>query len=195
LPTSIYFPKKRDQFPFAFLISHVALTRDKQLFVRVPLYLTDNTRKTRIEQFTECNSIECQCQPPYKIVNGKCMLAGCSKGEKCPSGAECITIAGGVSYCACPKGYTTKSDGSCEGTFHDKIAVDYGRSPIFMGEFLLLWKRNDVFVYPIDSDCQFVRRHKRVYRGTSGLRLRCRMHQSAGFSSVRVSARIRRRPV
>ncbi|XP_014478673.1 PREDICTED: fibrillin-1-like [Dinoponera quadriceps] len=62
----------------------------------------------------ECNSIECQCQPPYKIVNGKCMLAGCSKGEKCPSGAECITIAGGVSYCACPKGYTTKSDGSCE---------------------------------------------------------------------------------
>lgn len=43
------------------------------------------------------------------------MLAGCSKGEKCPSGAECITIAGGVSYCACPKGYTTKSDGSCEG--------------------------------------------------------------------------------
>ena len=43
------------------------------------------------------------------------MLAGCSKGEKCPSGAECITIAGGVSYCACPKGYTTKADGSCEG--------------------------------------------------------------------------------
>lgn len=66
---------------------------------------------------TECNSIECQCQPPYKIVNGKCMLAGCSKGEKCPSGAECITIAGGVSYCACPKGYTTKADGSCEGNF------------------------------------------------------------------------------
>lgn len=66
---------------------------------------------------TECNSLECQCQPPYKIVNGKCMLAGCSKGEKCPSGAECITIAGGVSYCACPKGYTTKVDGSCEGSY------------------------------------------------------------------------------
>lgn len=62
----------------------------------------------------ECNSIECQCQPPYKIVNGKCMLAGCSKGESCPSGAECITIAGGVSYCACPKGYSTQPDGSCE---------------------------------------------------------------------------------
>lgn len=65
----------------------------------------------------ECNSIECQCQPPYKIVNGKCMLSGCSKGETCPSGAECITIAGGVSYCACPKGYSTRPDGSCQGNF------------------------------------------------------------------------------
>ena len=65
----------------------------------------------------ECNSIECQCQPPYKIVNDKCMLSGCSKGEACPSGAECITIAGGVSYCACPKGYSTRSDGSCEGQY------------------------------------------------------------------------------
>lgn len=72
----------------------------------------------------ECNSIECQCQPPYKIVNGKCMLAGCSKGEKCPSGAECITIAGGVSYCACPKGYTTKSDGSCEGSYREFFLVE-----------------------------------------------------------------------
>lgn len=62
----------------------------------------------------ECNSIECQCQPPYKIVNDKCMLAGCSGGEPCPKGAECITIAGGVSYCACPKGYSTQPDGSCE---------------------------------------------------------------------------------
>ena len=63
---------------------------------------------------TECNSIECQCQPPYKIVDGKCILADCSKGEKCPAGAECIKISGGVSYCACPKGYGTKPDGSCE---------------------------------------------------------------------------------
>ncbi|CAB0029718.1 unnamed protein product, partial [Trichogramma brassicae] len=62
----------------------------------------------------ECNSIECQCQPPYKIVDGKCVLADCSKGEKCPKGAECIRIAGGVSYCACPKGYRTNEDGSCE---------------------------------------------------------------------------------
>lgn len=62
----------------------------------------------------ECNSIECQCQPPYKIVNDRCMLAGCSKGETCPKGAECITIAGGVSYCACPKGYSTQPDGSCD---------------------------------------------------------------------------------
>ncbi|CAG2055426.1 unnamed protein product, partial [Timema podura] len=54
------------------------------------------------------------CQAPYQIVNGNCVLAGCSKGEKCPVGAECITIAGGVSYCACPKGFRTKHDGSCE---------------------------------------------------------------------------------
>ncbi|KAJ8890121.1 hypothetical protein PR048_009628 [Dryococelus australis] len=62
----------------------------------------------------ECNTLECQCQPPYQIVGGNCVLAGCSKDEKCPSGAECITITGGVSYCACPKGYRTLQDGSCQ---------------------------------------------------------------------------------
>lgn len=58
------------------------------------------------------------------------MLAGCSKGEKCPSGAECITIAGGVSYCACPKGYTTKSDGSCEGKLFVKSDILLRRAQI-----------------------------------------------------------------
>lgn len=61
----------------------------------------------------ECNSPECQCQPPYKLVGNNCVLAGCSNGEKCGKGAECISIAGGVSYCACPKGYRTQADGSC----------------------------------------------------------------------------------
>lgn len=61
----------------------------------------------------ECNSAECQCQAPYKLVGGNCIIAGCSDGEKCPKGAECISIAGGVSYCACPKGYRTQSDGTC----------------------------------------------------------------------------------
>lgn len=55
----------------------------------------------------ECNTPECKCQPPYKLVDGNCILSGCSKGEKCPAGAECITISGGVSYCACPKGTET----------------------------------------------------------------------------------------
>lgn len=64
---------------------------------------------------SECNTLECQCQAPYQIVNGNCVLAGCSKGEPCPAGAECITVAGGVSYCACPKGYRIRHDGSCEG--------------------------------------------------------------------------------
>lgn len=66
-------------------------------------------------RLSECSTLECQCQAPYQIVNGNCVLAGCSKGEPCPAGAECITIAGGVSYCACPKGYRIKHDGSCEG--------------------------------------------------------------------------------
>lgn len=63
--------------------------------------------------FTECNTLECQCQPPYHIVNGNCVLSGCGKGGKCPSGAECITITGGVSYCACPKGFRPTPDGGC----------------------------------------------------------------------------------
>lgn len=41
-------------------------------------------------------------------------MAGCNKG-KCPAGAECMSIAGGVSYCACPKGYRPREDGSCYG--------------------------------------------------------------------------------
>lgn len=61
----------------------------------------------------ECNTAECQCKAPYKFVGGSCILAGCQDGGKCPPGAECISIAGGVSYCACPKGYRTQSDGSC----------------------------------------------------------------------------------
>jgi hypothetical protein len=75
----------------------------KVLFCELTVYLS------------ECNTLECQCQAPYQIVNGNCVLAGCSKGEPCPPGAECITVAGGVSYCACPKGYRIKHDGSCEG--------------------------------------------------------------------------------
>lgn len=46
-------------------------------------------------------------------MDGNCVLSGCSKGETCPPGAECITISGGVSYCACPKGFRTQQDGSC----------------------------------------------------------------------------------
>lgn len=65
----------------------------------------------------ECNSTECNCQLPYKIVNNNCVLSGCSNGEKCPNGAECIQISIGVNYCACPKGYHTLEDGSCEGYY------------------------------------------------------------------------------
>ncbi|XP_036344722.1 fibrillin-3-like, partial [Rhagoletis pomonella] len=61
----------------------------------------------------QCKSPECQCQPPYKLVGNSCILADCSTDKKCPGGAECISIAGGVSYCACPKGYKTGPDGSC----------------------------------------------------------------------------------
>ncbi|SPP80067.1 blast:Fibrillin-1, partial [Drosophila guanche] len=61
-----------------------------------------------------CSTPECQCQAPYKLLGNACVLAGCSSGgQACPSGAECISIAGGVSYCACPKGYQTQPDGTC----------------------------------------------------------------------------------
>lgn len=61
----------------------------------------------------ECNSPDCRCQPPYKLTDGNCVLASCEADGSCPSGAECITITGGVSYCACPKGFRAQPDGSC----------------------------------------------------------------------------------
>jgi Calcium-binding EGF domain/EGF domain len=60
-----------------------------------------------------CDTPDCQCQPPYTLVGKNCILAGCSKDQKCPPGAECISITGGLSYCACPKGFRTQTDGSC----------------------------------------------------------------------------------
>ncbi len=65
------------------------------------------------EQCEVCDSPECQCQPPYTLVGNNCILAGCSDKQKCPPGAECISITGGISYCACPKGFRTQPDGSC----------------------------------------------------------------------------------
>lgn len=47
-------------------------------------------------------------------MDGNCVLASCLPDGKCPNGAECITITGGVSYCACPKGYKSIPDGSCQ---------------------------------------------------------------------------------
>lgn len=61
----------------------------------------------------QCDSPECRCQPPYTLVGKNCILAGCSDKQKCPPGAECISITGGLSYCACPKGFRTQPDGSC----------------------------------------------------------------------------------
>ncbi|KAK3931322.1 Fibrillin-1, partial [Frankliniella fusca] len=62
----------------------------------------------------ECSSLECQCQPPYQIVDGNCLLSGCEADGLCPGGAECVTIAGGVSYCACPHGYRPDGNGVCQ---------------------------------------------------------------------------------
>ncbi|KAK2714568.1 hypothetical protein QYM36_008952 [Artemia franciscana] len=71
--------------------------------------------------FVECQACsvngECKCQPPYQLIAGSCLLVNCHQNtttdKPCPAGAECITIAGGVSYCACPVGFSTNSDGSC----------------------------------------------------------------------------------
>ena len=61
-----------------------------------------------------CNGPEdCGCQPPYSQVGESCILAGCKTKADCSPGAECVTIAGGVSYCACPTGYNLQADGSC----------------------------------------------------------------------------------
>ncbi|EAL39252.3 AGAP010021-PA, partial [Anopheles gambiae str. PEST] len=62
----------------------------------------------------ECHSAECRCAAPYKLMEGNCVLDSCSPDGKCPGGAECITITGGVSYCACPKGFRTLANGHCE---------------------------------------------------------------------------------
>ena len=63
--------------------------------------------------YTECNSVECKCQPPYKVVNGSCVFGNCSPQAPCPKGAECISVTGGLTYCACPSGFATNQDGSC----------------------------------------------------------------------------------
>ena len=63
----------------------------------------------------ECDSVECRCQPPYAVIGGSCLLSDCAGGQQtCPSGAQCVSVTGGVSYCACPAGYRTRADGSCE---------------------------------------------------------------------------------
>ncbi|XP_047739052.1 fibrillin-1 [Hyalella azteca] len=62
----------------------------------------------------QCDTLECKCQPPYRIIEGNCVLADCSKGNKCPAGAECVTIQGGVSYCACPTGFIMQADNTCK---------------------------------------------------------------------------------
>ncbi len=63
----------------------------------------------------ECDSIECRCQLPYRVIGGTCLLSDCADGKQtCPSGAECISVTGGVSYCACPAGFRIQPDGSCQ---------------------------------------------------------------------------------
>lgn len=69
--------------------------------------------------FSECSTTECLCQPPYELVGGECTLSQCLSGNKCLPGAECITIAGGISFCACTKGLRPDQDGKCEGTAHN----------------------------------------------------------------------------
>ena len=65
------------------------------------------------QQCSKCNGPDCGCQPPYSKIGGNCVLAGCKNKGDCVQGAECVTIAGGVSYCACPSGFNIQADGSC----------------------------------------------------------------------------------
>eukprot|EP00095_Tigriopus_kingsejongensis_P012598 maker-scaffold642_size120736-snap-gene-0.27 protein:Tk12598 transcript:maker-scaffold642_size120736-snap-gene-0.27-mRNA-1 annotation:"GH13743" len=55
--------------------------------------------------FTSCQSCSgssCSCLPPYQDIEGRCQLADCSN---CEAPAKCVQITGGISYCACPRGY------------------------------------------------------------------------------------------
>ena len=62
----------------------------------------------------KCAAGSCSCQPPYQLVGDECRLAGCSTDKDCSANAQCVKIAGGVSYCACPPGYRPGADGGCE---------------------------------------------------------------------------------
>lgn len=66
-------------------------------------------------------------------MEGRCVLANCSLGNTCPSGAECVTIQGGLSYCACPSGYTTLADGSCQDVDECSVRQPDGRPPCGLG--------------------------------------------------------------
>lgn len=93
-----------------------------------------NLQGNPFQSCDKCDSEECRCQPPYQIVAGACLLAGCAGGAlKCPSGAECVSVTGGVSYCACPTGYRPKPDGSCEDVDECASSIEGGASPCGFG--------------------------------------------------------------
>ncbi len=62
----------------------------------------------------ECSTAECACLPPSKFIDGNCVLANCSIYKPCPTGAECVKLRDGQTYCSCPQGYHTLRDGRCE---------------------------------------------------------------------------------
>ena len=61
-----------------------------------------------------CQNSDCGCVLPFQYRDGKCHLASCSSNRDCKTPAKCVKITGGVSYCACPSGYSSNPDGSCQ---------------------------------------------------------------------------------
>ena len=74
----------------------------------------------------------CSCQPPYQLGPGGqgCQLAdsGCQSSSECQAPAQCVKIAGGVSYCACPTGYQPDPSGSGRCVDVDECRVSFPRA-------------------------------------------------------------------
>ena len=55
-------------------------------------------------------------------------LSGCQSSSECQAPAQCVKIAGGVSYCACPTGYQPDPSGSGRCVDVDECRVSFPKA-------------------------------------------------------------------
>ena len=71
----------------------------------------------------------CSCLPPYQLgTDGQCQLSGCQSSSECQAPAQCVKIAGGVSYCACPTGYQPDPTGTGRCVDVDECRVSFPKA-------------------------------------------------------------------